>query len=1274
MPQQGPCSHATSSSQAKDTSHSFPTAPPASFQLPSSCMGVAGPPSAPPSIEPSPPPPPTSGSVTTGLTTLASGQGFKKTFYKRHLPTQTCIPFSSREGREVFQEALAAGHMAGFFKLVEQFSMQDEPAFCGLTSISMVMNALSIDPRRTWKGAWRFFHEQLLDCCRPIDEVKKHGITLLQAASLARCNGAKVDLKRYGSFTLEEFRNDIQRLCQSGESHTVVSYSRRTLQQTGDGHFSPVGGYHAARDLVLILDVARFKYPPHWVSLPMLFEAMSHADPSTKLPRGYLLMSAHDLMESLLLSLDVRTEGWQDACTFLQDRAPKILQQHAGHAMEGVEEALSQLLKAAPISSVDKFLVLRKQGNQASESVSPAFSDSTLFTYLDSEGADMSNAERCIPHSAQQMLLNEIHALPLFQAVQGIMRDLQVALPCSKTTQHASNSATCTHAGTSHAISNSTGLSNTIPGCGTSNMSASTPSNRESASSPNSHSTRENARILNSPISGESVSSPSSSEGFASNRSRPSSNGESAHSPYSHSYHENASILNSPSVGESASSPSSSEGFASSRSSPSSNYESAHSPNSHSYHENASILNSPSFGESVSSPSSSEGFASSRRSPSSNYESAHSPNSHSNHENASILYSPSFGESVSSPSSSEGFASSRSSPSSNGESAHSPYSHSTHENASILNSPSFSENVSSPSSSEGFASSRSSPSSNGESAHSPNGPHSPNSHSTHENACILNSPSFGESAHSPNRPEGCGSSSCSNSSNGESAHSPNSPHSPISPNSPEDCGSSSCSTSYSKDYLAEKLVLLLLLLPSSAWNTAAWGSPEAARAWEGLLDIAGHSIVIAEVSYLREQLHHVEEVIQSGALEAKCKDSHSNSGSGHLHSLDCLGRESRACIEAHAVDELRSRMEGDRAKPDTIAPEPMSFTAGTLAVSLLAKERYWSHHSSGDSASLVLTTYATPQTAPRPMSTLRAQPSAAFVACGDKDLHPDGRPPAKASPGSPSEGPSEARLDSVTASVRFVASPDEAALEALAVAIGHPGEEGHATDGSLQPPSLPHKPTPASIGPITDLKSQAADGFRLTCHYPDATVKGDLNSLVKLEPGARPYTDIYGEPTASVITRAPPDMDNVFFMPVELGASICSARWNLYNGVLGSDLFASPPPPPHTEEPPSVLTIWYSKTIMRPGDKIRMMGPDGSREVLDQPYVLGFKFARSADALRIARTKARGLNSTTRSVATSYEVLPNRMCVEQALLNHKNMSEWEPLASPATIIRTRHLP
>lgn len=149
--------------------------------------------------------------------------GVKKTFYKRQLPTPPSVAFSSAEGKALFQEALQQGTMSGFFKLVEQYSTQDEPAFCGLASLAMVLNALSIDPRRTWKGSWRWFHEYMLDCCMPLEQVKQEGIVLAQTACLARCNGANVELKRC-ALVLASFAW----LCNSATDTTVViEYYRR---------------------------------------------------------------------------------------------------------------------------------------------------------------------------------------------------------------------------------------------------------------------------------------------------------------------------------------------------------------------------------------------------------------------------------------------------------------------------------------------------------------------------------------------------------------------------------------------------------------------------------------------------------------------------------------------------------------------------------------------------------------------------------------------------------------------------------------------------------------------------------------------------------------------------------------------------------------------------------------------------------------------------------------------------------------------------------------
>jgi hypothetical protein len=82
-------------------------------------------------------------------------------------------------------------------------STQEEPQYCGLAALSMSLNALGIDPRRTWKvrpaagpadlygaprqplsppaaaqGAWRWFSEGLLDCCKSAEDVKRDGITM----------------------------------------------------------------------------------------------------------------------------------------------------------------------------------------------------------------------------------------------------------------------------------------------------------------------------------------------------------------------------------------------------------------------------------------------------------------------------------------------------------------------------------------------------------------------------------------------------------------------------------------------------------------------------------------------------------------------------------------------------------------------------------------------------------------------------------------------------------------------------------------------------------------------------------------------------------------------------------------------------------------------------------------------------------------------------------------------------------------------------------------
>src|SRR5881394_1646491 len=116
-----------------------------------------------------------------------------ETLYRRPLPPNA-IAFSSPAGRQIFAEALAAEGLNGYFPLAEQFHTQSEPAYCGLGSLVVALNALAIDPGRTWKGPWRWFGEELLDCCKSLDAATAEGLTLTEVACLARCNGATTEV------------------------------------------------------------------------------------------------------------------------------------------------------------------------------------------------------------------------------------------------------------------------------------------------------------------------------------------------------------------------------------------------------------------------------------------------------------------------------------------------------------------------------------------------------------------------------------------------------------------------------------------------------------------------------------------------------------------------------------------------------------------------------------------------------------------------------------------------------------------------------------------------------------------------------------------------------------------------------------------------------------------------------------------------------------------------------------------------------------------------
>lgn len=271
----------------------------------------------------------------------------KFTFLRRVLQQneQICT-WDSAAGQERLVRALMARSTAPYYHLMAHFCNQSDPAYCGITTLLVVLNALGVDPGRRWKGGWRYFGNEdmlLQTCCMDAERIRRIGIGLSQFAQLATCQGLNVTVKRPHEadiqkgdipggpsstspneprYSVQSFREDIlhamhqKELSQESSLSTrrhksenggtnsieqcaeatnlqsilVVSYARSAVGQTGDGHFSPLAAYDAASDSVLVLDVARFKYPPTWISVELLYQALQPHDTLSGKPRGWFVL------------------------------------------------------------------------------------------------------------------------------------------------------------------------------------------------------------------------------------------------------------------------------------------------------------------------------------------------------------------------------------------------------------------------------------------------------------------------------------------------------------------------------------------------------------------------------------------------------------------------------------------------------------------------------------------------------------------------------------------------------------------------------------------------------------------------------------------------------------------------------------------------------------------------------------------------------------------------------------------------------------------------
>jgi hypothetical protein len=205
------------------------------------------------------------------------------------------VGFTSHDGESYFAESDAR---EAYFPLASNFLTQKTQAYCGVASIVMVLNALNIPapPVPEYEPYRTFTQDNLLtpqtDAILPREVLARQGMTLDQIGGIILTQPVKVEVHHAAESSVGEFRNLASSYLGEPGHFVLINYLRRAIGQESGGHISPLGAYDSKTDRFLILDVARYKYPPVWVKTSDIFDAMNtkDADNANK-TRGFVLVT-----------------------------------------------------------------------------------------------------------------------------------------------------------------------------------------------------------------------------------------------------------------------------------------------------------------------------------------------------------------------------------------------------------------------------------------------------------------------------------------------------------------------------------------------------------------------------------------------------------------------------------------------------------------------------------------------------------------------------------------------------------------------------------------------------------------------------------------------------------------------------------------------------------------------------------------------------------------------------------------------------------------------
>jgi Phytochelatin synthase len=204
--------------------------------------------------------------------------------------------FGTHDGEVYFSESDA--HEA-YFPLASNFLTQKTQAYCGVASMVMVLNALGVPapPVPEYEPYRTFTQDNVLsertDVVLPRETLGRQGMTLDQLGGILATQPVKAEVHHASDSSVDEFRKLASVYLGEPGHFVIVNYLRKAMGEQTGGHISPLAAYDAKADRFLILDVARYKYPPVWVKTADMFAAMNTPDAvNDNKSRGFVLVTA----------------------------------------------------------------------------------------------------------------------------------------------------------------------------------------------------------------------------------------------------------------------------------------------------------------------------------------------------------------------------------------------------------------------------------------------------------------------------------------------------------------------------------------------------------------------------------------------------------------------------------------------------------------------------------------------------------------------------------------------------------------------------------------------------------------------------------------------------------------------------------------------------------------------------------------------------------------------------------------------------------------------